>query len=116
MSSVLSSPVPHHPQRGPRALVDLRHRSLIRANTLMLIAFVAAVLLSHFPNSGANPLLIFPALISFWATFETVRCMQRRWSFYHAGVILCVYMDLMAVCTILFFLFYPYTHFPSVTR
>ncbi len=82
----------------------------------MLVAFVVAVLLSHFPNSIANPLLIFPALVSFWATFETVRCMQRRWSFYHAGVILCVYMDLMAVCTILFFLIYPYTHFPAVSR
>ena len=42
--------------------------------------------------------------------------MQRRWSFYHAGVILCVYMDLMAMCTILFFLIYPYTHFPLSNR
>ena len=37
--------------------------------------------------------------------------MRDRWSFYHAGVILCIYMDLMAIATIVFFLVYPYTHF-----
>jgi len=93
-------------RRGVSALFDLRHRSLIRANLLMLAGFLTAIYLSDFPR--ANPLLALPAVIAFWATFETVRCMQRRWSFYHAGVILCVYMDLMAIATILFFLFYPY--------
>ncbi len=34
--------------------------------------------------------------------------MQRRWNFYHGGVILCIYMDLMALGMILFFLLYPY--------
>ena len=34
--------------------------------------------------------------------------MQRRWSFYHGGVILCLYMDLMAITLVLFFLLYPY--------
>jgi hypothetical protein len=34
--------------------------------------------------------------------------MRKRWSFYHGGVLLCLYMDLMAICLILFFLFYPY--------
>jgi hypothetical protein len=34
--------------------------------------------------------------------------MQRRWSFYHAGVILSLYMDLMAITLVLFFLLYPY--------
>jgi hypothetical protein len=34
--------------------------------------------------------------------------MRRRWSYYHAGVVLCIYMDLMAITLILFFLLYPY--------
>ena len=36
--------------------------------------------------------------------------MQSRWNWYHGGVILCVYMDLMALIIILFFLLYPYMH------
>ena len=42
--------------------------------------------------------------------------MQLRWGYYHAGVILCIYMDLMVLCMILFFLIYPYWHFLSVTK
>jgi hypothetical protein len=34
--------------------------------------------------------------------------MQPRWNWYHGGVILCIYMDLMALCIILFFLLYPF--------
>ncbi len=40
-------------------------------------------------------------------TLDTLRCMQTRWSWYHGGVLLCAYMDLMVVCLILFFLLYP---------
>jgi hypothetical protein len=39
---------------------------------------------------------------------DTIRCMRKRWSFYHGGVLLCIYMDLMAVALILVFLLYPY--------
>ena len=41
-------------------------------------------------------------------TADTVRCIQRRWSFYHGGVLLCLYMDLMAITLVLFLLLYPY--------
>jgi hypothetical protein len=34
--------------------------------------------------------------------------MRKRWSFYHGGVLLCLYMDLLAITLILFFLLYPY--------
>jgi hypothetical protein len=33
--------------------------------------------------------------------------MQKTWNFYHGGVVLCLYMDLMVLIVILFFLFYP---------
>jgi hypothetical protein len=42
--------------------------------------------------------------------------MRRRWSFYHGGVLLCIYMDLMAVTLILVFLLYPYALWMSSTR
>ena len=92
---------------------DLRRRSLLRANLLVAFSFVFAVYLSDFPHNRATPLLALPALVALAGTFETARCMRRRWSFYHAGVILCIYMDLMAIAAILFFLVYPYTHFLS---
>jgi len=34
--------------------------------------------------------------------------MQPRWNFYHGGVLLCIYMDLLAISLILFLLFSPY--------
>ena len=90
------------------AVFNLHRRSLLRGNLLVLGSFVAAVRLSDFPRSRATPLLAIPALVAFAGLFETIRCMQRRWNFYHGGVVLCIYMDLMAICLMLFFLFSPY--------
>jgi hypothetical protein len=91
-----------HPIFNPRA------RSLLRGSLLVLISLAIALLLSDFPHNRATPLLILPALAAIAGTADTVRCMQLRWSFYHGGVLLCIYMDLMALCMILFFLLYPY--------
>ena len=52
--------------------------------------------------------MALPALGALVGTADTLRCLRPRWSFYHAGVILCVYMDLMALSLVLFLLFYPY--------
>ena len=57
-----------------------------------------------------------PTLISLVGTADTIRCMQPRWSFYHGGVLLCIYMDLMAVSMILFFFVYPYTFWGAAAR
>ena len=89
-------------------LLNPHHRSLLRSSALVLLSLGAALLLSHFPNIHATSLLLFPSLIAIVGTADTVRCMQRRWSFYHGGVLLLIYMDLMAVIMILFLLFYPY--------
>ena len=90
-------------------LLNPRTKSLIRGNVLVLLSLGAALILSDFPHNRANPFLLIPALAAIFGTIDTVRCMQRRWNFYHGGVLLCIYMDLMALCMILFFLFYPYT-------
>ena len=91
-------------------LFNPRKRSLLRGCLLVLLSLGTAILISGFPTIHATPLIIFPALGAIAGTADTVRCMQRRWSFYHAGVILCIYMDLMALCMILFLLLYPYAH------
>ena len=97
-------------------LLDLKQKSLLRANLLVVLSLLAALPLSDFPHNRANLLLLIPAFFAVAGTVDTVRNMRRVYSFYHAGVILCIYMDLMAVFMILFFLVYPYSHFLASSR
>jgi hypothetical protein len=85
-----------------------RCRSLLRGALLVLLSLGASVLLSDFPHNHATPLLIFPAIAAIVGTIDHLRCMNTRWSLYHGGVLLLLYMDLMAIGMILFFLLYPY--------
>ncbi len=97
-------------------LFNPRKRSLIRASLLVLASLGAAILISGFPRNRPTSLLILPALTAIAGTADTVRCMQRRWSFYHGGVLLLIYMDLMALCMILFLLLYPYAQWMVSTQ
>ena len=38
---------------------------------------------------------------------ETARCLHRKWSLYHAGVLLLLYTDLMILAMIVFLVAYP---------
>ena len=76
----------------------------------MLLSLGISILLSDFPHNHANPLISVFALIAIAGLTDHLRCMRTRWSWYHGGVILLVYMDLMALCMIFFFLLYPYAH------
>jgi hypothetical protein len=89
-------------------ILNPRHRSLLRGSALVLLSVAASLLLSHFPHNHPTPLIVLPALVAILGMLDTVRCMQPRWNFYHGGVLLCIYMDLMAICLILFLLLYPY--------
>lgn len=90
------------------AVFNFRARSLVRGTVLVLASLLAAFLLSGFPHVRASLLLIVPAVAGLWGTFETLRCLQLRWSFYHGGVLLLLYMDVMALAMIFFLLLYPY--------
>ena len=79
----------------------------MRANGLVFLSLVLAFWLSNFPHNRASVWIVIPLLLSLAGTLDTVRCMRTRWSWYHGGVVLCAYMDLMAVCMIAFFLIYP---------
>ena len=89
------------------SMFDWRRRSLVRSNMLVLLSLLLAFRLSHFPQNRMSLWLAFPLLLAAAGTADTIRCMQRRWNWYHGGVVLCVYMDLMVICLILFFLLYP---------
>ena len=90
------------------SFLNPRRRSLLRGILLVLLSLGFALLISGFPVIHTNPVLILPVLLAIAGTVDTVRCMQRRWSLYHGGVLLLIYMDLMALCMILFLLLYPY--------
>jgi hypothetical protein len=92
----------------PYAVFNFRARSLVRGTVMVLGSLLAAFLLSGFPHARASLTLIFPALAALWGTYETVRCLRLRWSFYHGGVLLLLYMDIMALVMIFFLLLYPY--------
>ena len=91
----------------PPAFFNPRLRSLSRGNVVVLGCFLLSLPLSHFPHLRVNPWLALPLLGITIGTFDTMRCMRKRWDFYHGGVILCIYMDLMVLVLVLFLLVYP---------
>ncbi|MDP9038596.1 MAG: permease [Acidobacteriota bacterium] len=97
-----------HRPHSSSAVFDLRRRSLLRANLLVVLSFLAAVKMSGFPQSRATLWLTVPAVLAVLGMAETMRCMRQRWNLYHGGVVLCLYMDVMAISMILFFLVSPY--------
>ena len=99
-----------------KRFLNPRRASLLRGSGLVLISLFAALLLSNFPHNRATPTLALPAIFALAGTADTARCMKPRWSFYHGGVLLLIYMDLMALCMIFFFLFYPYMAWMTFSR
>ncbi len=85
-----------------------RNRSLPRATILVLVSLIVAFVLADFPEDRASLKLIIPSVAAALGTWDTIRCLQRRWSFYHGAVVVFIYMDIMALCMILFLLLYPY--------
>jgi hypothetical protein len=84
-------------------LFRLRQKSLTRGILLSTGAFVASLLLAGFPHieniHGSNWQIL--ALVgAVWGMAETARCLQRRWSFYHAGILILLYSDLIILATI----------------
>jgi|GEM_PF-434386 len=124
----MPSPTPNTPQHDRQHLVwrqatrlrpaffNLRLHSLARGNLVVLGSLLVATLLSRAPHLRATPLLLLPTCSCLLGTADTLRCMRRRWSFYHGGVLLCIYMDLMALTLVLFFLLYPYLLFLTETH
>jgi len=90
------------------SFLDLRRKSLLRGYTFVLGSLAVAFHIAHFPENRRTLLLILPAIIAFAGILETLRCVQPRWTLYHAGVMFSLYMDVMAIAMILFLLLYPY--------
>jgi CO dehydrogenase/acetyl-CoA synthase gamma subunit (corrinoid Fe-S protein) len=84
---------------------QLRHRSLTRGILLSLGAFAASLRMAGFPhieNLHGTPWQIIAVPFACWGMVETARCLSRRWSFYHAGVLILLYTELMILAMVLF--------------
>jgi hypothetical protein len=90
------------------SFLNLRRKSLLRGSVLVLGSLVLAFVWAGYPEAHADPRLVLPAVTAFLGTLDTMRCLRLKWSFYHGGVILLLYMDIMVIAMILFLLLYPY--------
>jgi hypothetical protein len=90
------------------AVFNIRARSLVRGTVLMLGSLVLAFVLGGFPNVHGSAVMTVPVVLAGWGTGETARCLQRRWSFYHGGVLLLLYADVLVLALVVFLLLYPY--------
>jgi hypothetical protein len=104
------------PDRGPserarvvivqhfgRHFFNLRQRSLARGILLSVGAFLGSLRLAGFPHIEAlhqSNWQIVPLLAAAWGMAETARCLRRKWSLYHAGVLIMLYTDLMILAAI----------------
>ncbi len=97
------------------AVFNIRCKSLLRGTLLVVASVVLALVLSGFPDIHPSLALLLPAIAAVYGTWETTRCLRQRWSFYHGGVMLLLYADVLALALILFLLLYPYAQWLQTT-
>ena len=91
-------------------VVRLRQHSLVRGIVLAVGAFAMSLELAGFPDINAlhsSHWQFLPVILAVWGMAETARCLGRRWSFYHGGVLILLYADLMILAMSVFLMFYP---------
>jgi hypothetical protein len=89
--------LPHSP------ILHLRSKSLARGILLSVGAFFLALRLAGFPyiqNLHGSRWEWLVLVVAAWGMVETGRCLQRRWSLYHAGVLILLWADMMILAAI----------------
>ena len=88
----------------------LRRPSLVRGLLLTFTAMAMSLRLAGWPDldhpHGTN-WQILAVLTSLWGFAETARCLRRKWSLYHAGVLILLYSELMILALVLVLCIYP---------
>ena len=95
----------------PRTVIlNLRRKSLVRGIILCVAAFLLSLRLSGFPDMNTMHLShwqIVSILLACWSMVETIRCADRTWSLYYAGVLILLYSEVMILGMAVFLFFYP---------
>jgi CO dehydrogenase/acetyl-CoA synthase gamma subunit (corrinoid Fe-S protein) len=92
------------------SIFRLRSKSLLRGVLLSFGALVVGLRLEGFPDTGAlhaTPWQILAVPVACWGMVETARCLDRKWSLYHAGVLILLYAELMILALAIFLCLYP---------
>ena len=88
----------------------IRQCSLLRGITLSICAFLISLRMAGFPRiellHGSRWQIAILA-IGVWGLAETARCLRRKWSLYHARVLILLYTELMILTMIAFLTIYP---------
>jgi hypothetical protein len=74
-----------------------RKRSLVRSNLLVFGSVCVAWPACQNPTGTAASLVPVATLLAILGTADAVRNLRKRWGLYHAGVMLMICADLMAV-------------------
>ena len=85
------------------SIFRLRQRSIVRGILLSVGAFFGSLRLAGFPHIEdlhASHWQFVALLVAAWGMAETARCLRRKWSLYHAGVLILLYSDLMILASI----------------
>jgi hypothetical protein len=88
----------------------LRQKSLVRAVLLSLGAFAASLRLAGFPNINdlhGSHWQFLALLVAASGMAETARCLRRKWSLYHAAILILLYADLMIIAGIVVLITVP---------
>jgi len=87
-----------------------RRRSLLRGVVLSVGALLGSMRLAGFPDAAhlhGSVWQFLPVAAAAWGMVDTARCLSRKWSLYHAGVLILLYSELMILTMVLFFWVYP---------
>jgi len=88
----------------------LRRKSIARALVLSLGAFALSLRLAGFPrieDLHGSLWQVMPLVLCLSGMAEMIRCLNRQWNLYHAGILLMLYANLMILAMIAFLLIYP---------
>lgn len=92
------------------SFLHIGQRSLVRGIVLSMGAFIASLLLAGFPHIErlhGSPWQTGVLVAGLWGLLETARCLRRKWSLYHAGVVILLVTDLLILTMIAFLAVYP---------
>jgi len=92
------------------SLIFSRRKSIARGLVLSLAAFALSLRLAGFPHIDdlhGSRWQFVALVLGLGGLADTVRCLNRRWNLYHAGILLLIYADLMILAMIVFLVAYP---------